>query len=120
MKNITTVKSLLIAFSLFMLMCTANAQISKRFPYASSFLVDVRTPKEYAQGSAPNAVNIPLGTIKHNLDSFKDKTQVVVFCHSGIRAMFAKAILMRNGIKPVVNGGTKPRVIRKIKNQHLS
>lgn len=101
-------------------MYTTQAQNSKRVPYASSFLVDVRTPKEFAQGSVPNAVNIPLGTIKHNLGNFKNKGQVIVFCHSGIRAMFAKGILMRNGIKPVVNGGTKTRVTRKIIKQKLS
>lgn len=96
------------------------AQTNTRLRYADSFLVDVRTPKEFAQGSVPGSVNIPLGTIKSNLNAFSDKKQVVVFCHSGIRAMFAKGILIRNGIKPVVNGGTKPRVIRRIKKQQLS
>ncbi len=118
--KIATLKFLLVAFSISMLMYTTQAQKSKRVPYASSFLVDVRTPKEFAQGSVPNAVNIPLGTIKHNLGNFKNKGQVIVFCHSGIRAMFAKGILMRNGIKPVVNGGTKTRVTRKIIKQKLS
>lgn len=113
-------KFLIVAICISMLMYTTEAQKSKSVPYASSFLVDVRTPKEFAQGSVPNAVNIPLGTIKHNLGTFKDKEQVIVFCHSGIRAMFAKGILMRNGIKTVVNGGTKTRVARKIIKQKLS
>lgn len=113
-------RSILLVWGVAVFHFSTLAQTSRRLPLADSFLVDVRTPKEFAQGSVPGAVNIPLGTIKHNLNAFSDKKQVVVFCHSGIRAMFAKGILIHNGIKPVVNGGTKPRVIQKIKKQQLS
>ena len=30
---------------------------------ANAFLVDVRTPKEFSGGSAPNAINIPLDKV---------------------------------------------------------
>ncbi|MCW5907267.1 MAG: rhodanese-like domain-containing protein [Chitinophagales bacterium] len=98
----------------------APTTAQQKITYAESFLVDVRTPKEFQHGSVEGAVNIPLGTIKEHLSEFENKKQVVVFCHSGIRAMFAKGILNRKGIKPVVNGGNVPRVNRKLKKQASS
>lgn len=92
-----------------------HAQKAKWANYADLLIVDVRTPKEYKHGSVQGAVNIPIGTIKSRLSEFKDKKQVIVYCHSGIRAMFAKGILQRNGIKKVINGGTKSSVEKKLK-----
>jgi len=71
-----------------------------------AFLVDVRTPGEFASGSAPGAVNIPLDRVEQSLDRFKGQGTVVVFCRSGMRSSQAKDILVRNGFKDVVNGGT--------------
>jgi len=71
-----------------------------------AFLVDVRTPGEFASGSVPGAVNIPLDRVEQSLDQFKGKGPVVVFCRSGMRSSQAKDILVRNGYKDVVNGGS--------------
>lgn len=71
-----------------------------------SFLVDVREPGECAGGTARGAVNIPLGRLASELDRFKGKENIVVFCRSGNRSAQAKAILEQNGFKNVVNGGT--------------
>ncbi|MFM8837233.1 MAG: rhodanese-like domain-containing protein [Bacteroidota bacterium] len=75
-----------------------------------AFLVDVRTPGEFASGSAPGAVNIPLDRVEQSLDRFKGQGTVVVFCRSGMRSSKAKDILVRNGFKDVVNGGTWEKV----------
>lgn len=75
-----------------------------------AFLVDVRTPGEFASGSAPGAVNIPLDRVEQSLDRFKGQGTVVVFCRSGMRSSQAKDILVRNGFKDVVNGGTWEKV----------
>ena len=75
-----------------------------------AFLVDVRTPGEFASGSAPGAVNIPLDRVEKSLDRFKGQGTVVVFCRSGMRSSQAKDILVRNGFKDVVNGGTWEKV----------
>jgi rhodanese-related sulfurtransferase len=69
-----------------------------------AFLVDVRTPGEFASGSVPGAVNIPLDRVEQSLDQFKGP--VIVFCRSGMRSSQAKDILVRNGYKDVVNGGS--------------
>jgi rhodanese-related sulfurtransferase len=69
------------------------------------FLVDVRTPGEFAQGHPKGAVNIPLDRLSSNLDKFKGKKEVVVFCRSGNRSSQAKSILVANGVNNVVDAG---------------
>ncbi|MFN5628504.1 MAG: rhodanese-like domain-containing protein [Bacteroidota bacterium] len=71
-----------------------------------AFLVDVRTPAEFAEGNVNVSVNIPLDKIVENIESFKDKNNVIVFCRSGNRSAQAKLILEQLGIKNVTNGGT--------------
>ncbi|MFM8786701.1 MAG: rhodanese-like domain-containing protein, partial [Bacteroidota bacterium] len=48
----------------------------------------------------------PLDRVEQSLDRFKGQGTVVVFCRSGMRSSQAKDILVRNGFKDVVNGGT--------------
>lgn len=71
-----------------------------------AFLVDVRTPDEFASGSVPGAVNIPLDVVEARLSEFKGKKGIVVFCRSGNRSSQAKSILERHGVTGVINGGT--------------
>lgn len=71
-----------------------------------AFLVDVRTPGEFSQGHVKGSVNIPLDTIPNQMDQFKSKQQIVVFCRSGGRSSQAKSFLEQNGFTNVVNGGT--------------
>lgn len=71
-----------------------------------AFLVDVRTPEEFAEGNVKESTNIPLDQIAVNLDKFKEKENIVVFCRSGNRSGQAKSILEQNGFKNVINGGT--------------
>lgn len=72
----------------------------------NAFLVDVRTPSEFASGSVKGAVNIPLDKVSGQLSKFKGKKHIVVFCRSGNRSGQAKSILEKNGFNNVVNGGT--------------
>lgn len=71
-----------------------------------AFIVDVRTPEEFSEGSAPGAVNIPLSEIESQLGQFKGKGEIIVFCRSGNRSGQAKKILEENGFEKVLNGGT--------------
>lgn len=71
-----------------------------------AFLVDVRSPGEFASGSVEGAVNIPLDTIPDQLQAFKNKDAIVLFCRSGQRSGMAKNILEQNGLKNIHNGGT--------------
>lgn len=71
-----------------------------------AFLVDVRTPGEFAEGNVIGSVNIPLDQVSSNLDKFKGKENIVVFCRSGNRSGQAKSILEQNDFNNVTNGGT--------------
>lgn len=82
-----------------------------------AYLVDVRTPAEFASGSVKGAVNIPLNTITQKSGSLKGKKNIVVFCRSGNRSAQAQSLLEQQGITQVHNGGTWQNV-QKIVNEH--
>ncbi|MDO4770884.1 rhodanese-like domain-containing protein [Porphyromonas sp.] len=71
-----------------------------------AFLVDVRSAGEFASGSVPGAINIPVDQIEARINKFKDKKSIIVFCLSGGRSSQAQTILQRNGFTNVLNGGT--------------
>jgi len=77
---------------------------------SNAYLIDVRTPSEFKNGSVPNARNIPLSEISMFVDELSNKVNIVVFCRSGIRSANAKKILESNGIENVVNGGSLKNV----------
>lgn len=80
-----------------------------------AYLVDVRTPGEYAMGHIKGSVNIPLDTIANKTAQLKNKKTIVVFCQSGGRSSAAKTILERNGFTNVVNGGSWMQVRNYVK-----
>lgn len=92
---------------------TDSNQISEAIKNGA-FLVDVRTPSEFAGGSVKGAVNIPLDRIASQLPKFKGKNSIIVFCRSGSRSSQAKSILERNGIQNVVNGGSWENVAQAV------
>ncbi len=67
-------------------------------------LVDVRIPEQYAEGSAKNAINIPLAEIENSAETLKGK-KVVVFCNKGMQADQAIEILKKKGVE-VYDGAT--------------
>ncbi len=71
-----------------------------------AFLVDVRTPGEFADGNVKGSVNIPLDNLTKEIAKFKDKKNIIVFCRSGNRSGMAKSLLEQQGFKNVINGGT--------------
>lgn len=71
-----------------------------------AFLVDVRTPQEFAGGSAANAVNIPLSILDVRMNELEGKESIVLFCKSGGRSGQAESFLKSKGFTNVHNGGT--------------
>jgi rhodanese-related sulfurtransferase len=71
-----------------------------------AFLVDVRTPGEFSEGSVKGAINIPLDKIGNQTDKLKGKNHIIVFCRSGNRSAQAKSILESKGFTNVTNGGS--------------
>lgn len=81
-----------------------------------SILVDVRSPEEYEEESAKNAINIPVDELEQRIGELTHAKNIVVFCKSGKRAKEAKNILKKHkGIKKVYNGKTYEKV-RKLQN----
>ncbi|HAR63653.1 MAG: pyridine nucleotide-disulfide oxidoreductase [Candidatus Margulisiibacteriota bacterium] len=73
------------------------------------FLLDVRTPEEYSIGNIDGSVNIPLDTIRNNLDKISKTKKIVIYCAVGLRGYLASRILDQNGFKEAYNlsGGYK-------------
>lgn len=71
-----------------------------------AFLVDVRTPIEFADGHVKGSVNIPLDNLTKEIAQFSNKKNIIVFCRSGNRSGMAKSLLEQQGFKNVFNGGT--------------
>jgi phage shock protein E len=64
-----------------------------------AWVVDVRTPAEFAQGHYPGAVNVPMGQVASEAPRLKaaGKT-LVVCCASGGRSRRAKELLQAQGL----------------------
>lgn len=62
-------------------------------------LLDVRTPKEFAEGHLPGAVNIPLDQLASRLSEIDRDHWVLVYCKSGARATKAERILVDEDIE---------------------
>lgn len=81
---------------------TAEQLIARqRAKDASLFLLDVRTPEEFAEGHVPGAVNVPHDQVEKRLaelDSARGK-DVVLYCRSGRRAGLAADVLSRAGFR---------------------
>lgn len=80
-----------------------------------AFLVDVRTPGEFAMGTALGAVNIPLEALHNHMNDFEGKSSIVFFCRSGARSGNARSILASQGYENVHNGGTWQQVDRMVR-----
>lgn len=60
-------------------------------------LLDVRTAEEYAKGSVPGFINIPLHELRLHLGEIPMDKPVYVHCHSGLRSYVASRILVGSG-----------------------
>ncbi len=66
-------------------------------------IVDVRTPIEFASGSLPRAVNIPVDDLRARLLELDPHKPTVTYCHAGQRGYVAQRILQQHGFKNVAN-----------------
>jgi rhodanese-related sulfurtransferase len=63
------------------------------------FVLDVRTPEEYASGHVPGAVNVPYDQVASRLAEIPRDKDVVLYCRSGRRAGLAAEVLEKAGYK---------------------
>lgn len=69
-------------------------------------LVDVRSAAEFANGSAPGTINIPLPQLGSRLGDLPKSSPIVLCCASGTRSGMAKILLKTKGYQRVYNIGT--------------
>mmetsp|Transcript_55076 Transcript_55076/g.101962 ORF Transcript_55076/g.101962 Transcript_55076/m.101962 type:complete len:164 (-) Transcript_55076:43-534(-) len=63
--------------------------------------LDVRTEAEFAGGSIPGAINIPVQDLLSRLGEVPTGKPISVFCAAGVRSKMAQAILYKNGFTDV-------------------
>jgi rhodanese-related sulfurtransferase len=70
-----------------------------------SFIIDVRTPKEFEGGPiVPKAVNIPLEQLRSRVNEIpKEAKNIVTYCRIGMRGYLAQRLLEEMGYKSVKN-----------------
>ncbi|MGQ1785468.1 FAD-dependent oxidoreductase [Saccharicrinis sp. GN24d3] len=73
------------------------------------FVLDVRTPEEYAIDAIEDSVNIELDKIRENLDRIPHDKKIMIYCGVGLRGYVAARILKQSGFAEVFNlsGGLK-------------
>lgn len=72
-------------------------------------MVDVREPADFAEGTIPGAINIPIRDLMKNLDKLPEQDDpIVIFCSSGHRGGLGMVALRAMGYSNVLNlgGGT--------------
>lgn len=72
-------------------------------------VLDVREDAEQMAFSFPNAIKIPLGKLRNNLEQLDQKKTYVIFCAIGVRAYNAYRILKQHGFDDILlyPGGIK-------------
>jgi NADPH-dependent 2,4-dienoyl-CoA reductase/sulfur reductase-like enzyme/rhodanese-related sulfurtransferase/TusA-related sulfurtransferase len=75
----------------------------------NSFILDVRTPEEFAIGSIENAVNINDLELRNRLNEIPKDKNIYVFCEVGFRGYLSTRLLLQEGFNNVYNltGGYK-------------
>lgn len=75
-------------------------EVERRIAGGEKFLfVDVREKWEHETSRIEGAVLIPLREVPANLPLFAGKSEIVLFCHHGMRSLDAAAWLRSQGIE---------------------
>ena len=80
-----------------------NELMARMKSETNTFVLDVRSPKEYDSGHIPGAANINHTELSNHLEKlrgYEDK-DVVVYCERGVRAQKAQKILKTAGFSHV-------------------
>ncbi len=80
-----------------------NELMARTKSETNTFVLDVRSPREYSSGHIPGAANINHTELSNHLEKlrgYEDK-DVVVYCERGVRAQKAQKILRTAGFSNV-------------------
>lgn len=76
---------------------------------ANGLVIDVRSATEYKTWHVPDAINIPLGQLRSQLESLPHERPIFLYCRVGFRSYLAHRILVQSGFNQVktLAGGSK-------------
>lgn len=83
---------------------------ARRLVAAGALLIDVRSPKEYADGHLPGAVNLPIDDFERHVgELLAADRELVLYCAAGVRCNKAAVMLREAGSTGVHQLGTLAR-----------
>ncbi|HEX8940289.1 MAG TPA: rhodanese-like domain-containing protein [Candidatus Limnocylindrales bacterium] len=77
--------------------------VARALEAGPGILLDVREPREWAAGHAPDSRHVPLGAVVAAASTLPSDIPVYVICHSGNRSRLAAELLRRQGVSGAVN-----------------
>ena len=66
-------------------------------------LLDVREPEEVELVQLPNSVHIPMGDIPSRLHELDPDSEIVVYCHHGVRSLQVVHFLHQHDFEHIVS-----------------
>jgi len=88
-----------------------NFWYAEDYPAAKQggIVIDVRSVNEYQSWHVPDAINIPLGLLRSQLDLLPHDKPIFLYCRVGFRSYLAYRILVQSGFNQVktLAGGSK-------------
>ena len=69
----------------------------------ADLLIDVRSPEEFAGGTIPDSINIPVDELRGRMNELPKDKNIFIFCQIGLRGYLAQRILVQNGYEHVKN-----------------
>ena len=83
---------------------------ARRLIADGAMLIDVRSPKEFANGHLPGAVNAPIDSFEQHVGELLDEhREMVLYCAAGVRCNKAAVMLREAGSSRVHQLGTLAR-----------
>ena len=82
---------------------TTASAIAGRVNAGEVLVIDVRAASEWADGHLPGALHIPVGHLTRRLAEIPRDRPVVVQCQGGTRSAIAASVLLRLGMRDVIN-----------------
>jgi len=72
------------------------AEVQSQLAESAPYILDVRTEMEFERGHLPNAVNIPVDSLRSRLNEVPTDRPIVAYCQVGMRGYLATRILLQN------------------------
>ena len=102
-----------LAVGLFLTACikgSVSPDEAKAMVAQGARLIDVRTPREFAQSRIPGAVNVPFEQLSMRIAELGPRDgELIVYCEAGVRSARAASMLRERGFTRVYDLGAMSR-----------